>query len=129
MAAQKAVVLLVDDSCEVRAALTYALRAGGYRTAIAPDGAAALARLRAGLSPCVILLDLDMPRKGGLAFREEQLADPRLAAIPVAAYSGSAHLRPHAESLGLPFFDKTVDEGPLLEFVSLHCGAGGRSGR
>jgi CheY-like chemotaxis protein len=116
-----ALVLLINGAPDLVGALAYGLRSEGYDVTIERDAKTALARLRGGLTPCVILLDLDPARKTGLAFRQEQLTDPRIAGIPAAAYSSSVQLRPHAEALGLAFFEKALDEGPLLEFVALHC--------
>src|SRR5947208_3365320 len=48
----------------------------------AADGREALARLRAEELPSLILLDLLMPRMDGWQFREAQLQDPSLRAIP-----------------------------------------------
>ncbi|SRR6266849_1128026 len=44
------------------------LRDEGYETATAKDGHAAIQRLTAGLSPDVIVLDLEMPYVNGLEF-------------------------------------------------------------
>ena len=41
-------------------------------------------RHRAPDVPCLVLLDLAMPRLGGIEFRRAQLADPRVASVPVA---------------------------------------------
>src|SRR5947209_5486369 len=62
--------------------------AGGYNTVAAADGDEALRKLREGLEPCLILLDLMMPWKDGFQFRREQLRDPKLSEIPVIVLSG-----------------------------------------
>src|SRR5689334_4100689 len=54
-------VLLVEDDLESREALKEYLRLEGLQVAAADDGEAALATLRAGFAPCVILLDMHMP--------------------------------------------------------------------
>src|SRR5438445_6065998 len=81
-------VLIVDDDADVRDAMEFLLRSEGYRTVTAADGDDALTKLRAGLEPCLILLDLMMPWKDGFQFRREQMRDPRLSAIPVVVLSG-----------------------------------------
>ena len=81
-------VLLVEDDRELHEAMTAILDAEGYRVIGAFDGQQALDRLREGVRPSLILLDLMLPVKNGCQFRAEQLADPRFATIPVIAYSG-----------------------------------------
>src|SRR4051794_31425849 len=56
-------VLIVDDDADIRAALSAVLGDEGYEVETAVDGVDALDVLRDGRStPCVILLDLMMPR-------------------------------------------------------------------
>lgn len=76
-------VLVIDDDPAIRVALRELLETEGYRVAEAVGGTAALARLRGGLRPDVILLDLMMPPIDGWDFRREQLGDPALKDIPV----------------------------------------------
>src|SRR2546427_12667574 len=76
-------VLVVEDNTEVRQALVALLEAEGYRVAQAVDGVSALRLLRAGdVRPCLIVLDLMMPRMSGWDFRREQRSDRRLAGLP-----------------------------------------------
>jgi len=82
-------VLLVEDHWNVREALAATLEEFGHEVKVASDGAEALQLLRAGLHPCVILLDLMMPVMDGFAFRREQRADPALAEIPIIVVSGA----------------------------------------
>jgi DNA-binding response OmpR family regulator len=58
-------ILIVDDYPNVRLVFRTALESGGYRVAEAEDGEAALEWL-ARSTPDVILLDLQMPRLGGM---------------------------------------------------------------
>ena len=58
-------VLIVDDEEMIRTALEQWLRLSGYATHVAPDAAAALARLDA-IRPHVILSDVRMPGLSGL---------------------------------------------------------------
>ncbi|HEV8457634.1 MAG TPA: sigma-54 dependent transcriptional regulator [Methylomirabilota bacterium] len=59
-------ILVVDDESEIREVLTEVLEGAGFEVIAAGDGAAALEQARAG-QPSVILLDLTMPRMGGMA--------------------------------------------------------------
>jgi CheY-like chemotaxis protein len=81
-------VAVVEDDADIRDLVVDVLVALGFEAVGYADGAEALLALRApGPTPAVILLDLEMPGMTGWEFRREQLADPRLAAIPVVVAS------------------------------------------
>jgi excisionase family DNA binding protein len=80
----RGVVLIVDDDELVRASVAEFLEDRGYQVVVAGDGVEALKALRApSPKPDLILLDLKMPNLDGWGFREEQLRNPSLAAVPV----------------------------------------------
>ena len=113
-------VLVVDDDDDLREVLSEILDARGYAVDTAPDGAAALARLRGGLAPAIILLDLRMPRMSGWEFCREQQRDPRLAGIPVLVLSGGS-TRGVAESLGArDVLSKPIDLDELATKLACH---------
>jgi CheY-like chemotaxis protein len=87
-------LLIVDDDDALREALADALALEGFDVECCVHGADALARLRAGLRPDLILLDLMMPVMDGWAFRAAQLTDPALAAIPVVVITAAGPLEP-----------------------------------
>jgi CheY-like chemotaxis protein len=89
MQKRTAKVLIVDNDEGVRESLTALLEDHDYDVAVAGDGAAALAMLRDGYRPGVILLDLAMPVMDGWDFRAAQLRDPALSAIPVVVMSAA----------------------------------------
>jgi len=68
-------------------------RAGnGHPLLCEPDGVALLERLRVpGMRAALVLMDLNMPRKGGLDTLTEMKADPRLLSIPVIVFSTSSN--------------------------------------
>lgn len=92
-------LLIVEDDPDIRTDLAELLRGEGYDARTAVDGRDALAQLRGGLSPKLILLDLMMPVMDGWAFRAAQLGDPVLAAFPVVLLSGSGNVSQHAVDL------------------------------
>jgi two-component system, chemotaxis family, chemotaxis protein CheY len=116
-------VLVVDDDRDIRDVLTDALEAEGYRVITAPDGQEALDWLRAsGLRPCVILLDLMMPRMDGLQFRTEQLNEPLFATVPVIVLSADPSVIATAKSLNFAgSLRKPVPLEALLAAVHAHC--------
>jgi len=78
-------ILIVDDDQEFREALVNIVRSEGFAVETATNGMQALDKLRWGLRPCVVLLDMQMAGMTGWDFRAEQSRDPTLAAIPVVA--------------------------------------------
>ena len=80
-------VLVVEDDTDLRAALGDALEGEGIEVALARDGHDALERLRSGLRPAVILLDILMPGVDGIEFRRRQIGEG-FAEIPVVGMTG-----------------------------------------
>lgn len=76
-------VLVVEDDREQREALCAMLDLEGFHHAEAANGRQALDYLKEFPAPCLVLLDLEMPVMNGWDFRATQLADERLAGIPV----------------------------------------------
>jgi CheY-like chemotaxis protein len=94
----------------------------GYVVHTAADGAEALKRLRSGLEPGLIVLDLMMPGMDGFQFRKEQLRDPKLSAIPVVIYSGHHDDKANAALLEpTAYIRKPFDFDSFLDLVSAHC--------
>jgi two-component system response regulator MprA len=83
-------VLVVDDNHDIRIALSDILEDEGYGVVHAENGLEALDKLRIGSPrPCLILLDLMMPKMDGAAFRRVQSTDPTIADIPVVIVSAN----------------------------------------
>jgi CheY-like chemotaxis protein len=82
------------------------------------DGAQALALLRSGRRPSLILLDLMMPRMNGWKFLEEQRADPGFSQVPVVVMSAAASPLPTniTAAINKPF---AVSE--ILDVVARHA--------
>jgi CheY-like chemotaxis protein len=114
-------LLLVEDDADVREAVGDTLEDAGYRVLFAKNGREALDLLRGSAHrPALILLDLMMPVMDGPQFRKEQVADPRLAAIPVVVLS--AH--PVSADLGVAAsIRKPVAREPLIRLVGRICGS------
>jgi len=115
-------ILIVEDNAEVREGLVALLESEGYRVAEAADGVTALRLLRRGeVQPCLIVLDLRMPRMDGWDFRAEQSSDRRLASIPVVVVSADP-LASQAARLGAAaVVPKPADPDRFLELVGRHC--------
>jgi len=101
-------VLLVEDDDAVREGLEEVLTGEGYAVRTAADGEKALAWLRAGNRPRLLLLDLVMPRMGGERFLEALRASPPPAppVVLMTASSPSSRGRlPAADALLVKPFD------------------------
>ena len=96
----RARILVVEDDADIRTALCAVLAEEGYAVASAADGREALAVLRAGPLPRVILLDLMMPVMAGADFRAAQLAEPSLAAIPIVLLTADPRIDEASQALG-----------------------------
>jgi len=59
-------IMIVDDSPLMRASLKANLELGGYKVEFAGDGVLALAQLKGGAKPDLIISDVNMPNMGGL---------------------------------------------------------------
>jgi two-component system chemotaxis response regulator CheY len=84
--------LVVDDSRAMRSVLRRILEGFGARVEEAPDGAAALARLRAGPCPHVALVDWNMPTMDGVALVRAVRADPALAGLRVVMVTSETEM-------------------------------------
>src|SRR3954468_7573591 len=98
-------VLIVEDDSDTRHMLHTLLTVAGFNAVAAEDGLEALhllrtVRHRAPDIPCLVLLDLKMPRLGGGEFRRAQLGDPTVASVPVAVMSGATDAAQRAKALG-----------------------------
>lgn len=94
-------ILIVDDSETIRNTVSATLEGAGFNVAQAVDGFDGLAQMAA--SECsLVILDVNMPRLGGLEMLEKVQADPKLSAIPVVMLTTEAHftLIERAKKLG-----------------------------
>jgi CheY-like chemotaxis protein len=115
-------VLVVDDDRDICDTLQMVLEVYGYRVATAGNGREALAMVRSGDKPCLVLLDMMMPVMSGPEFRAEQGRDPTIADIPVVVLSGDSRAGEKAKSMGLVGLSKPVDIDDLLAVVGRFCG-------
>jgi CheY-like chemotaxis protein len=76
-------ILLVDDDEVSRHVVRKMIERDGHQVEEAGDGEAALAAMDAGLLPDCIVLDLMMPRVGGVDVLRRMRSDARWQQIPV----------------------------------------------
>jgi len=120
-------ILIVEDDPATRDMIAALVATEGFNAVAAEDGLEALhllrtVRRRAPEEPCLVLLDLKMPRLGGHEFRRAQLGDPTVASVPVAVISGASDLEQRAAALGaVATLTKPIEVEALLAVVRRYC--------
>jgi CheY-like chemotaxis protein len=111
---------VVDDTEDIRDIVCLALETEGYPVVPASDGQDAIEKLEQGLQPCMILLDIAMPRMDGIEFRRRQVADERFSDIPVVVCSSVYDAGFITHTLGTPVLRKPIDFDAMLEMLDKH---------
>jgi DNA-binding response OmpR family regulator len=82
-------ILLIEDEPSLQRLTGYALQTRGYEVVVASDGREGLDQARSRL-PDLILLDMVMPKLGGMEVLRALKEDGRLRDIPVLIVTASA---------------------------------------
>jgi CheY-like chemotaxis protein len=115
-------LLLVEDDPELRESIAEVLREAGRTVVCASDGLDALAKLDVVERPCLILLDLMMPRMDGIEFLRRLGKHPRSKDFPVLILSAHGTVQQAEVYPGvLGTLRKPFDIGQLLSWVDEHC--------
>ena len=114
-------VLIVEDDDDVREFMQLLVSSSGYDTMTARDGEEALVKMRQR-KPCLVLLDLQMPRMDGWEFRERQLKDVTLKQIPVVCVTAFFDPEQVTRKLGLRCIPKPADFPAIMDVVETTCG-------
>jgi DNA-binding NtrC family response regulator len=102
-------LLLVEDKNELRAMLRKALERSGYTVDEAPDGSAAIQKLR-GRRYQLVLSDLKMPGASGLdVLRESKQADATIPVILLTAFGSVDEAVAAMKEGAFDFLQKPVD--------------------
>ena len=122
-----AAVLLVEDDADTREVVLMLLEDEGYSVVCAGDGQEAIAYLAScDELPCLVLLDLQMPRVGGVAVLRWMSGHPKAAGVPVAVISArpeakgaevAARFRDHV----IEVLQKPFDIDRVLKLLEDHC--------
>lgn len=106
-------ILVVDDEEEIREGVCRWLSAGGFETVVASDGDEALHAVRE-TAPNAILLDVLMPKRGGMETLADLRADAATSMIPVVMLSASLRDEQRALDAGASFFVRKPYDGKEL---------------
>jgi CheY-like chemotaxis protein len=117
-------ILIVEDNADIRSTLRHLFELEGYEVRLAENGEDALEHLDEGQAPCLILLDLAMPRMDGWQFLEAlQGMDSDASRAPVAVLSAqvdSTTARELKQRFGCRVIAKPAPIRTLLG-VAKHC--------
>lgn len=114
------VVLIVEDDTFLVRAYEVMLTSQGFNVTVVTDGEAALEKLKGGMRPGVMLLDLMLPKLSGFEVLEQMQADLDLQGVPVVVLSnlGQPDDIERAKSLGAKDYFVKADT-PLEKVVSV----------
>jgi CheY-like chemotaxis protein len=113
-------ILVIDDDASIRLSLSYLLRAKGYDTSLAENGAEGFVRFIAD-RPDIVISDMIMPgQEGTRTIRKIRACDE---AVPIIAISGSSRGGPagflkQARAAGASHcLEKPFETGELLALL------------
>jgi len=120
-------VLVIDDQAGFRTFLQRILEVDGYQVDVAEDGDAGLAFLTKTTQPCVVLVDLLMPRVNGIAFitrLRDRFGSSRFPVIVISALFGAEDVEPPdlpgvRGVIGKPFEPRVVRAAVRLAWEAL----------
>ena len=113
---RRIVVLVVDDSSDLRAVTADALENAGFRTLLASNGLDALAVAREEL-PDLILMDARMPVMDGFEATRQLRCDERTRATPVVMLTSCAGAVTEADAMSVgctAFLTKPIEPEVLI---------------
>jgi response regulator NasT len=118
-------VLIVDDEAVIRMGLKTMVTALGYQVVgTAANGNDALEKVKT-LKPELLLLDIKMPGKDGLAVAEELAVEMPLPIIMLTAYTEKAMIERAANAAVMGYLVKPINEsklGPMIEVALTRFG-------
>ena len=100
-------ILIADDNALVRSCMSSTFEDRGHTVSEARDGAEALDAIR-GQQFDAVLMDLMMPRMGGLEATRTLRQEPAFASLPVFAFSGMLDLEGFDPALFTRVFPKPI---------------------
>ena len=120
-------VLVVEDDRDTREVVKLILQMEGMQVSEAADGCEALERLHTlrktdPQCPCVIILDMMMPRCSGDEFRRRQLDNPMVADVPIIVLSAVADRGGTEPIKAFARVSKPFEPDELVALVRRACG-------
>jgi PAS domain S-box-containing protein len=116
-------VVLADDNADMRDYVERVLANAGYRVTTVSNGAAALAALRTGPLPDLLLSDVTMPELDGFALLDAVRADPVASELVVILLSARAGQEARVQGLEAGADDYLVKPFSAKELIARVDGA------
>lgn len=91
-------ILLIEDNFQNRYMITFLLEKHGYEVIAAEDGATGI-DLAAKIKPCMILLDIQLPKMDGYSVARELRKEPTLRNVPIIAVTSYAMISDREKAL------------------------------
>ncbi len=114
-------VLVVDDSINVRRFVALTLERHGYRVEQAKDGQEAIEKIQAGIIPNLVICDLEMPRMDGYGFLANVKSLENAKHVPVVmltSRSGQKHQKIAMNLGAAAYYAKPFNEADMLSTIS-----------
>ncbi|MDP4030419.1 MAG: response regulator [Gallionella sp.] len=113
-------ILIVDDSATMVMSVKNNLEIAGFRVETAEDGVKALAKLKGGAKPDLIITDINMPNMGGMELIKNVRALPGFRFTPILTLTteSQADKREEGKKLGATgWLVKPVGGADLLKII------------
>ncbi|MBC8505893.1 MAG: response regulator, partial [Chloroflexi bacterium] len=117
---QEKLILIVEDSTQIRMIITKALQAEGYATRQGRNGLDGLEQLKQA-QPDLILSDINMPQMDGLEFFKAVRKNPRWVAIPFVFLTihGTSEDIQRGRELGVEdYLTKPIEPEDLVNIIN-----------
>jgi CheY-like chemotaxis protein len=118
-------VLTVDDDPDLLEVTSFVIEQEGMAVETARNGEEALAILRTGRRPSLVLLDLMMPVMNGWEFLNEVAKEPPFSQIPIVVLTAGEHV--HVTG-AVEVLSKPMDLTALLRVVERYVRGGPNDG-
>jgi len=113
-------ILIVDDSATMVMSVKNNLEIAGFKVETAEDGLKALAKLKGGVKPDLIITDINMPHMGGMELIKNVRAMPGFRFTPILTLTteSQADKRAEGKKLGATgWMVKPVGGTDLLKII------------
>jgi two-component system, chemotaxis family, chemotaxis protein CheY len=113
-------ILIVDDSATMILSVKSTLEMNGFQVETAADGALALAKLKKGFKPDLIITDVNMPNMNGLELVRNVRLLPGFRFVPILTLTteSQASKREEAKKLGATgWLVKPVSGADLVKVI------------
>lgn len=118
-------ILLIEDNFQNRYMITFLLEKHGYEVIAAEDGANGI-DLAAKIKPCMILLDIQLPKMDGYSVARELRRDPILKNVPIVAVTSYAMTSDREKALEAGcdgYLEKPVNPETFIADIEKHMKA------